>query len=231
MRPGGPRPRSGDKSAEATEVSGNQFPAAPWNLPDPPTMPPPDLDDLTLRRAVLRDPAACRAVVGRYQGLVFAVAARVLGAGSPDVADVAQEAFLKMFAALDRFDPRGPARFPTWLATIATRVAIDHARRRRTVIPLDAIRDSAAAPGGDPGEALDDDRRRTRLAAAMAALGPDQRAAMLLRAEHELSYEDIAKALGLEVGTVRSRLARARVALREAVGERDEAGEVVHDRR
>jgi RNA polymerase sigma-70 factor (ECF subfamily) len=194
-------------------------------------MPPPDLDDLTLRRAALRDPAACRAVVGRYQGLVFAVAARVLGAGSPDLADVAQEAFLKMFAALGRFDPRGPARFPTWLATIATRVAIDHARRRRrTVIPLDAIRDSAAALGGDPGEVLDADRRRARLAAAMAALGPDQRAAMLLRAEHDLSYEAIATALGIEVGTVRSRLARAKAALREAVGERDEA-EVIHDRR
>lgn len=126
-------------------------------------MPPPDLDDLTLHRAALRDPAACRAVVGRYQGLVFAVAARVLGAGSPDLADVAQEAFLKMFAALDRFDARGPARFPRWLATIATRVAIDHARRRRTVIPLDAIRDSAAAPRAEL------EREVARLRAILAA--------------------------------------------------------------
>lgn len=180
---------------------------------------PPDLDDLTLRRAAARDPAACRAVVERYQSLVFAVAGRVLGARSPELADVAQEAFLKAFAALDGFDPRGPARFPTWLATIASRAAIDHARKRRVVIPLDAVRDSLAAPRHDPGEALDDDRRRERLAAAMRRLAPDQRAAMLLRAEHDLSYEDIARALGVEVGTVRSRLARAKAALREAVGE------------
>lgn len=186
-------------------------------------MAPPDLDDLTLRRAAARDPAACRAVVERYQSLVFSVAARVLGARSPELADVAQEAFLRSFASLDGFDPRGPARFPTWLATIATRVAIDHARKRRVVIPLDAVRDTLAAPRPDPGEALDADRRRDRLAAAMRRLAPDQRAAMMLRAEHDLPYEDIARALGVEVGTVRSRLARAKAALREAIGERDES--------
>ncbi len=193
-------------------------------------MPPPDVDDLTLRRASARDPVACRTVVARYESLVFAVAARVLGAGSPDVADVAQESFLRVFGALDRFDPSGPARFSTWLATVTTRVAIDHARRRREVVPLDAFRDALEARRVDPDEALDADRRRARLAAAMARLGADQRAAMLLRAEHDLSYDEIAAALGVEVGTVRSRLARAKAALREAIGEHDDR-EASHDRR
>lgn len=191
-------------------------------------MPPPELDDLTLRRAARREPAACRALVRRYESLVFTVAARVLGVGSADVADVAQEAFVRAFAALDRFDPGGPARASTWLATITTRVAIDHARRRRGVIALDAVRDLAASEP-DPGEALDDDRRRARLRSAMAALGADQRAAMLLRAEHGMTYEAIAAALGVEVGTVRSRLARAKAALREAVGEAAPE-ELSHDR-
>ncbi len=203
---------------------GNFFCPAACNLPDAP-MAPAGPDEVTLRRAMRRDPAACRALVEGHQALVFSVAARVLGRSSADLADVAQESFARAFQSLDAFDPAGPARFSTWLATLATRVAIDHARRARNVIPLDAIRDTHEAPHEDPGDALDAARRRARLAAAMERLAPDQRAAMLLRTEHDMSYEDIAAALGVEVGTVRSRLSRAKAVLLEALGERrhDEA--------
>lgn len=182
----------------------------------------PELDEITLRAAVRRDPAACRRLVARYQSLVFATAARVLGPRSHDVPDVAQESFLRAFEALDGFDPRGPARLSTWLATVTARVAIDHARRRRTVVPLDDVREVVRDPGLDPHEALDAAQRRARLTAAMAALGPEQRAVMLLRTEHDMHYDAIARSLGVEVGTVRSRLSRAKQALCDALGIRHE---------
>jgi RNA polymerase sigma-70 factor, ECF subfamily len=174
-------------------------------------------DDLTLRRAVRREPVACRALVLAYQQLVFTTAARVLGRTSHDVADVAQESFFKMFQALDRFDPAGPALFSTWLVTLTTRVAIDHVRRRRSLVSLDEVHDHVADSARDPGDQLDDARRLALLATAMEALSPDQRAAMLLRTEYDMSYEDIAAALAIEVGTVRSRLSRARATLAAAL--------------
>jgi RNA polymerase sigma-70 factor (ECF subfamily) len=185
-------------------------------------MPEPELDEHTLRLAAGGDPVAARRLVERYQRMVFALAARVLGRGSPDVADTAQETFLRVFAALATFDTQRDARVSTWIATITTRVAIDAARRRRPVIPIERARDYADASLRDPGEQLDEVRRDARLAIAMERLAPDQRAAMVLRIEHEMSLEDIARALRIEVGTVKSRLARARAALLAAVNTQGE---------
>jgi RNA polymerase sigma-70 factor (ECF subfamily) len=185
-------------------------------------MPEPELDEITLRLASRGDRAACKRLVERYQALVFSVVARVLGTSSHDVPDAAQEAFLRAFGALGEFDPKGPSKLSTWLATIATRVALDLVRKRRPVVPLDAARDARDHAVRDPGEVLDEGRRRARLAAAMERLAPEQRAAVVLRVEHELSYEETARALGVEVGTVKSRLARARQALLAAVGEHED---------
>jgi RNA polymerase sigma-70 factor (ECF subfamily) len=73
------------------------------------------------------------------------------------------------------------------------------------------------ASARDALDVLDDAQRKARLASAMERLAPDQRAAIVLRVEHELSYEAVAQALGVEVGTVKSRIARARQALSTAV--------------
>jgi RNA polymerase sigma-70 factor (ECF subfamily) len=188
-------------------------------------MPEPELDARTLGLAARGETVAARRLVERYERLVFHLAGRVLGRGSPDVADVAQDAFLRIFDALPNFDPHGPSRVSTWIATIVTRVAIDTARKRRPVIPIERAREPAD-PDGDPGERLDRARRDARLSRAMERLAPDQRAAMTLRVEHELSYDEIARALGVEVGTVKSRLARARSALMAAM---QEPGEQAHD--
>jgi RNA polymerase sigma-70 factor (ECF subfamily) len=180
-------------------------------------MPPAELDPVTLERARRGDRSAWRSLVERYQRLVFATAGRVLGVASPEVPDVAQDALLKVLGSLDRFDPRGPARLSTWIATVTARTAIDAARRRRESVSLDALDDAPDATLRDPGEAMDDERSRVRLADALQRLSADQRAAMLLRVEHELSYEAIAAALGVEVGTVKSRLARATASLEAAL--------------
>lgn len=179
-------------------------------------MPPPDLDPATLLRARQGDRDALRALIVRHQDLVWSSAARVLGPHSPELPDVAQEAMLKVVRALPDFDPAGPARLGTWIATITLRTALDVARRHRVVVPLDALADAPLdAPLAD--ELLERADAHARLARAVHALAPEQRAAMQLRVEHDLSYDEIAAALRVEVGTVKSRLARATAALRAAL--------------
>lgn len=178
-----------------------------------------ELDDLTLARAQRREPEACRRLVAQYQGAVFALIGRMLGpARSAVVEDLAQDTFLAVFAGLPGFAPGGPARLSTWILAIASRRAIDHLRRHRPV-PV-----GAADVTADPrlGAVARRDLARA-IEAALADLAPEYRAAFLLRELHGLDYDEIARALGIELGTVRSRLARARQALRAALSE------VAHD--
>lgn len=177
-----------------------------------------ELDDLTLARAQRGDEAACRALVVRYQRPVFALLDRLIArvVGRPRVEDLAQETFLRVFRALPRFDLRGTARLSSWILTIATRLALDELRRR----PLPDAHLDDDVPG--PSRADESAERRdlgAALSRAVAALSPEQRAVVLLREVHELEYEEIARALDVDVGTVKSRLHRARVALRAALGE------------
>ena len=179
-----------------------------------------ELDELTLARAQRGEAAACRALVERYQRAVFALLGRLLGpAGRAAlVEDLAQETFLRAFRALPDFQRGGRARLSSWLLTIATRLALDELRRVR-LSPAGAER-ALAVP--DPRGADDPVLRRAlgrALAQAVGGLAPEYRAAFLLREVHELDYDEIARALGIEIGTVKSRLARARAALRAALAE------------
>lgn len=176
---------------------------------------PAELDDVTLALARRGDGRARRALVVRYQGPVFALLGRMLcriGQGQ-QVEDLAQETFLRVFQALPRFRSDGEARLSSWILTIATRLAIDLLRRRRNIVEVDATTVTLPARGATDGPA-----HHRQLAAALrdavAELAPPYRAAFLLREYHELSYEEIAAALQIDVGTVKSRLSRARVALR-----------------
>jgi RNA polymerase sigma-70 factor (ECF subfamily) len=172
----------------------------------------PELDAETLAGARRGDEAACRALVEQYQGPIFAVLSRMLGRG-PLVEDLAQETFLRAFGALPGFDPSGPARLSTWLLTIAARLALDALRRsgaRTEPIELHAATLLAPQPIGSA-------ELRSALSRAVLALPPDYRAAFLLREAHGLSTAEVARALDVEEGTVKSRLSRARAALREAL--------------
>jgi len=175
-----------------------------------------EIDDVTLARAQRGEAAAWRVLVEHYQRPVFALLSRMLSPGGRAqlVEDLAQETFLRVFRALPAFDAGGRARLSTWILTIATRLCIDELRRTagRTE-PLERAREVAAP-------ARSDARVEARaIARAIAELAPEYRAAFLLRELHELEYDEIGRALGIDLGTVKSRLSRARAALREALAE------------
>jgi RNA polymerase sigma-70 factor, ECF subfamily len=192
---------------------------------EPGSASPAELDELTLRRAQRGEPAACRALVERYQRPVFALLHRMMGAARRDrVEDLAQETFLSVFRSLGQFAPLGPARLSSWILTIASRRAIDELRRGG---------EATAALEGEllvsPARADDRARRRDlgrRVEHAVGELAPEYRAAFLLREMHGLEYAEIARALSIDLGTVKSRLARARAALRAALADLEEDGDV-----
>jgi RNA polymerase sigma-70 factor (ECF subfamily) len=161
-----------------------------------------------------QDPAAFRAFVLRYQAAVFALVSRVAGPG-PQVQDLAQETFLRAYRAFPSFDLAGPAHVSTWLLTIAVRLALN-ARKRAARSMVSPLAEADAFP-----DAATPETERTRrelgraIARAAAELSDDQRAAFVLAEFHGMSLADIAEALEIPEGTVKTRLFRARAQLRE----------------
>jgi RNA polymerase sigma-70 factor (ECF subfamily) len=169
------------------------------------------LDELTLRRAQRGDERAWRELVERYQAPVHALIWRLLaGRSRHRVEDLTQETFVRVLRALPSWDIAGPASLQTWILTIATRLTLNELRKpEMTTIIGDP-------PATDTADRASERARLARaIAAGVAALPDAQRAVLVLREYHELEYADIADALGLDLGTVKSRLARARAALRE----------------
>ncbi len=176
---------------------------------------PPSLDELTLRRAQRGDERAWRDLIERYQRPVHALIWRLLGGRAKHRAeDLTQETFVRVLRALPGFDPTGPASLSTWMLTIATRLALNELRRPEH-----------ASLEADPigAQRSDAESERQRLGAAIArgvsALPEAQRAVFVLREYHDLDYQDIAAVLEVDLGTVKSRLARARAALRAHLGD------------
>jgi RNA polymerase sigma-70 factor (ECF subfamily) len=169
------------------------------------------LDEVTLRRAQRGDQRAWRDLIERYQGPVHALIWRLLaGRSRHRVEDLAQETFVRVLRALPKFDPIGTASLSTWILTIATRMTLNELRRPE---PAGLDRE----PISDARADADSERKRLgeAIAAGVAALPDAQRAVLVLREYHDLEYAEIAAVLELDAGTVKSRLSRARAALRE----------------
>jgi RNA polymerase sigma-70 factor, ECF subfamily len=162
-------------------------------------------------RAVAGDEVAFIEIVRRYDDGLRRLAFRLLG-DRDAMDDVLQEAYLKAFASIARF--RGQASPRTWLYRIVYNACLDHVRRRRSQ-PLGRVDDTQTATR-DASEQTD---LRLSLAAALAALAPEERAAVLLVDAEGLSYDEAAAVIGVPAGTIASRLSRARAALRRALRE------------
>lgn len=181
----------------------------------------PELDEVTIAGAQRGNMRAKRALVERYQRPVVALVSRLLHgyADSGLIEDIAQETFLRVFRALPKFDRNGPARLSTWILTIASHRSIDELRKRR----LDTRPLEHAGPELQAVDRADDAAERKMLAGliqkAVEGLAPEYRVAFVLREYHGLEYVEIARALEIDLGTVKSRLNRARRRLREALME------------
>jgi len=160
------------------------------------------------------DAPAFEELVMTYQHRVFGVALRVLG-NRAEAEEVAQEAFVRAHRALGDF--RGDAKLSTWLYAITSRLCLNRlasGERRMARHGEDALlRLSDAGPR--PDAALERRELETALGRAIAELPEDRRIVVVLRDLEGLSYEEIAHVLELELGTVRSRLHRARTELKE----------------
>ncbi|WAS91190.1 RNA polymerase sigma factor [Nannocystis punicea] len=170
-------------------------------------------------RAVRGDRDAFRLLVVRHQHAVHAVLAQMLLRGAvADVEDLAQETFLRVHRSLPRFEDRGPGSLKKWIVTIAARIAIDHLRRRRSQVEsFDESNHPAPTAGAD--ELARFRRLGERVEEALADLGAEQRSVLVLRQLHGLEYQEIADALQIDLGTVKSRLHRARARLHQLLPE------------
>jgi len=164
----------------------------------------------------LADPADFVDLVRRHDRTLRALAWRLLG-DRDRMDDVLQEAYVKAFRALPTFRGDADAAPGTWLYRITYNACMDELRRQRRVslVPLD---DAVGRPDprGDVGDRV---VRSHRLAAAIDALPPDHRAAVLLVDAEGFDYRSAAEVLGIPEGTVASRLNRARAALRQTLQE------------
>jgi RNA polymerase sigma factor (sigma-70 family) len=170
--------------------------------------------------ASLRDPGAFVTIFDRHFDAIRSYLARRLGVDA--AADLAAETFTRAFDARKRYDVSHADALP-WLYGIASNVMRRHARdERRRLRAYGRLASQPQVPDRD-GHFFSAD-----VAGALAALSPVERDVLLLYAWADLSYEDIARALDVPIGTVRSRLARARARAAEALAPQlEHAGEIV----
>ncbi|MBL8752416.1 MAG: sigma-70 family RNA polymerase sigma factor [Planctomycetes bacterium] len=183
-----------------------------------------DLAREPMLRARQGDPDAFRVLVEMFQDRVMRVMTSVLHCDRALAEDLAQEVFLRVYKGLPEFD--GEGRFVAWLHTIAMNVAISEYRKRRTMkrdrrtlsidAPIAGTDDLYVTPAGrevDPGEQAHQHEFLAKVRACVQQLPDEFRAAVVLRDMESLSYEEIAEALELPIGTVRSRIHRGRLLL------------------
>ena len=158
-------------------------------------------------------------IVRTHSSRVYRLAYRLTG-NRHDAEDLTQEVFVRVFRSLSTYTP---GTFQGWLHRITTNLFLDLARRRQR-IRFDSLPDDAPErlPGSEPSpaEAYDDRHLDADIQAALEALPPEFRAAVVLCDIEGLSYEEIAATLGVKLGTVRSRIHRGRSQLREALAHR-----------
>jgi RNA polymerase sigma-70 factor, ECF subfamily len=163
-------------------------------------------------RAAAGDRVAFEALVLRYQSRVYRLV-RILSGDVPDAEDLTQETFIRAYRAIGRF--RRDSTFRTWLHRIAVNATWSHLARRRQGISFVALESDAdadvAACDDDPETAL---IRRQAIDRALATLSTEARLVVTLRDIQGLEYQEIATITGVPIGTVESRLFRARRRLR-----------------
>ncbi|MEZ6064952.1 MAG: sigma-70 family RNA polymerase sigma factor [Planctomycetaceae bacterium] len=178
-----------------------------------------DNDQTLIDRCLAGDSEAFGVLVDRYQDRLYGSLVPVLGSVH-DALDVAQEAFVLAYQKLDTY--RGESAFYSWLFRIAYNASVSWRRRDRMPRQsLDARRETLGdeptdnRPSNNPEHDLEICERQSMVQQALSELPPDYRAVLVLKEMDGLSYEEIATAMDVPIGTVRSRIHRARLELKE----------------
>ena len=175
----------------------------------------------------VRKTGTLRQLLQQHQAMVHALVSRVLVSDPASIDDVCQETLIKVARNIHRFDSAGPAPVEHWILTIATRTAIDHLRRHRRLKEVGEVSlEHHPAEDQGPEARAAGAREVARIEAIMRTLSDEQRVPLVLRAYHDLDYAEIAKMLEVQVGTVKSRIARARSELRRALAKAEEVTHV-----
>jgi RNA polymerase sigma-70 factor, ECF subfamily len=155
-------------------------------------------------------------LVQKYQDRLFNSVAYMVG-NAEDARDIVQEALVQAYLNLSSF--QGSSAFYTWLYRIAFNVAATQRRKKRPVISVERVREQAGLEPVDehpgPAEQVELEERSRQVRQGMAQLSEEHRVVLVLREIDGCRYEDIAEILDLPIGTIRSRLHRARLELRE----------------
>lgn len=183
-------------------------------------------DERAVTRFLAGDVTGFEQIVRHYSPMIFSLAARMVG--PTDAEDIVQETFLRAYHGLEKF--RGESSLKTWLYAIA----LNRARARHGTLARMReffVTSRRGAPDEEPYSAIDDAvdtaatpeenamtrQRRMRLRGAIQSLPPEFRTAVILRDLEGLSYQEVAEVLSIPIGTVRSRIARGRSILKEAL--------------
>jgi RNA polymerase sigma-70 factor (ECF subfamily) len=190
-----------------------------------------DAQELALVKAIQRGQTqAWSTLLTRYQDRLFGVCYRMVG-DREMAADLTQDSMVKIIEGLSTYD--GRSKLSTWMIRVTMNVCLSKMRseKLRRHASLDAPEKGVGREGRsgadrledsrerepDPGSGVERDELRRMMAAALLRIAPEQRAILVLRDSRDLDYDQIAEVLNIPVGTVKSRLFRARAALREAI--------------
>ncbi len=179
-------------------------------------------DDRLIADCLKGQTAAFGELVRRYQDRLFNTVFRLVD-NAEDAQDVVQEAFLHAYQSLDRF--KGDSQFFTWLYRIAVNSAISLKRKQRIVVSLHVDREGQGSvpephdvsEHSQPDLVLERADEERRIQAALNRLSPEHRAVLILKDLEDQKYETMAEILQVPIGTIRSRLHRARLELREVL--------------
>jgi RNA polymerase sigma-70 factor (ECF subfamily) len=174
----------------------------------------------SIERCLAGDSAAFGDLVTRYQDRLHNALLHICGS-TEEARDVCQEAFVQAYVKLETF--QRSSAFYTWLYRIAFNTAVSRGRRKRPTISVEQTRESTGLEPADPHESpthrLEQQERVRQVQAGLASLSEEHRVVLVLKEIEGYRYEEIAELLELPIGTVRSRLFRARIQLRDKLKE------------
>jgi len=185
-----------------------------------------DQEKELVKRAQDGDVAAFEALIADYQKRIFSIAYRMIP-NPDDAADLTQEVIVKIFKNLDKF--QGSSKFSTWVYRIATNTCLDELKKTRRYTTYSLDKEIETEEGSLMGELPDNsptpeqaaERKavQTAVRIAIGRLGEEHKKVIVLRDLQGLSYEEIAEIIGCSVGTVKSRISRARENLKKILSQ------------